>query len=83
MLHGGAIKKEKIEISCCSSQKLKNILSGADLGFSREGGGGGLISSTIFFRSTELIFGALPKLGLNLALAKIFCAAGKILKKQS
>ena len=40
MLHGGAIKKEKIEISCCSSQKLKNILSGADLGFSREGGGG-------------------------------------------
>ena len=74
MLYGGAFKNEKIEKSRCSSQKLKNILSGAYLGFSR---GGGEILSTFFFRSTELIFGALPKLGLNLALAKFSAPQAK------
>ena len=38
------------------------------------------VLSTLFFRSTELIFRALPEHGF-VSFGQIFCAAGKILKK--
>ena len=57
--------------------------SGADLGFSRGGEAGfSKIFVDIFFRTTELVF----ELSLSVFspyFGQMFCAAGKILKKQS
>ena len=69
-------------------QLTKGYYSGADLGFSRGGGGADFQKIfenfvDLFFRSTKLIFRALPKHCFVPIFGYIFCAAGKILKKQA
>ena len=63
----------------------------ADLGFSRGGGGGGglfegdfqKILTAFFFQVDQIDFSSSPKALFCPFYDKIFCAAGKILKKQS
>ena len=70
-------QNKKLVFSSEKSTKKCTLEAGADLGFSRGGGGGfSKILSTFFHRSTELIFRALPTHTLVPVL-------GKVLKKQS
>ena len=67
-------------------KKAYLVYSGADLGFSRRGANfqkNFQNFDDLFFRSTKLIFRALPKHCFAPYFGKIFGAAGKFLKKQS
>ena len=62
--------------------------TGADLGFSRGGGRifkkiSKILTTFFFFRSTKLIFRALPKHGFVPILAKFFAPQAKFWKKQA
>ena len=59
-----------------------SFIPGADLGFSRGGGGGFSKILSTFFRSTELILSSSPYAQFSPCFSQNFCAAGKILKKQ-
>ena len=82
-------KKSESEISMIELRRAyKNtyLLPGGGSRIFSRGGGRIFFENFVdlfFFRSTELIFWALPKHGLVPVWGQIFCAAGKILKKQS